>query len=326
MAGKYLMGYDVGTTGSKGVIIDQDGTVLASKVMEHGVSVPRPAWAEQDAEEIYWGEFKIIARQLLAEARIDPKDIAGIGVSGLTPDIVPVDREGNAIRPCIIYMDRRAVDECQWTMEKFGDKVFEISGNIADPYFAGYKAMWFARNEKDRYQQTWKMLNSHAFIILKLTGEAVVDHGVAGLTAPFFDQKKLQWSEEMVEGCGIDMAKLPTPYAAHQVVGTVRRKAAEETGLAEGTPVVAGGGVDASASAFSVGMVDPGIRPACTGPPTAGRSCCRNPSSTIVSSTSPISYREPTWPWPVWEPAAPLSSGTGTISPPWKRKWKHSGA
>ncbi|HHW92089.1 MAG TPA: FGGY-family carbohydrate kinase [Firmicutes bacterium] len=258
MPGRYLLGYDIGTMGSKGVIIDQDGTVLASKTMEHGVSVPRPAWAEQDAEEIYWGEFKLIARQLLAEARIDPKEIAGIGVSGLTPDIVPVDREGNAIRPCIIYMDRRAVAECQWTMDKFGDKVFEISGNIADPYFAGYKAMWFARNEKERYQQTWKMLNSHAFVILKLTGEAVVDHGVAGLTAPFFDQKKLEWSGEMVEGCGLDMAKLPQPYAAHEVVGTVRRQAAEETGLAEGTPVIAGGGVDASASAFSVGMVDPG--------------------------------------------------------------------
>ena len=106
MAGKYLMGYDVGTTGSKGVIIDQDGTVLASKVMEHGVSVPRPAWAEQDAEEIYWGEFKIIARQLLAEARIDPKDIAGIGVSGLTPTLFPLT--GRERHPALYHLHGQA--------------------------------------------------------------------------------------------------------------------------------------------------------------------------------------------------------------------------
>ncbi|NLT16287.1 MAG: FGGY-family carbohydrate kinase [Clostridiales bacterium] len=258
MADRYLLGYDIGTMGSKGVIIDEGGRVLASKTMEHGVSVPRPAWAEQDAEELYWGEFKKITRQLLAEAHIDPKQIAGIGVSGLTPDIVPVDREGNAVRPCIIYMDRRATAECDIAMEKFGGKVFEVSGNIADPYFAGYKAMWYARNEKERYDRTWKLLNSHAFVVLKLTGEAVVDYGVAGLNAPFFDQKQLKWSGEMIEGCGMDTDKFPTAYAAHEVVGTVRRRAAEETGLAEGTPVIAGGGVDASSSAFSVGMVGPG--------------------------------------------------------------------
>jgi len=86
MAGRYLLGYDIGTMGSKGVIIDVEGNVLASKTMEHGVSVPRPAWAEQDAEALYWGEFKLITRQLIAEARIDPKEIAGVGVSGLTPE------------------------------------------------------------------------------------------------------------------------------------------------------------------------------------------------------------------------------------------------
>jgi xylulokinase len=258
MAGRYLLGYDIGTMGSKGVIIDVEGNVLASKTMEHGVSVPRPAWAEQDAEALYWGEFKLITRQLIAEARIDPKEIAGVGVSGLTPDIIPVDREGNQVRPCIIYMDRRAMEECDIAMNKFGGKVFEVSGNIADPYFAGYKAMWFARNEKERYKETWKMVNSHAFVILKLTGEAVVDYGVAGLVAPFFDKKKLEWSGQMIEGLEMDISKIPTAYAAHTVVGKVRRQAAEDTGLAEGTPVIAGGGVDASSSAFSVGMVEPG--------------------------------------------------------------------
>jgi xylulokinase len=259
MGGNYLLGFDIGTNGSKGVLIDLEGNVLGSRTTEHGVSVPRPAWAEQDAEKLYWEEFVTIVRRLLADTRIDPKEIAGIGVSGLTPDAIPVDREGNALRPCIMYMDRRAIDEVEFAKNKFGEsKVFDVCANIGDPYYAGYKAMWVARNEKDIYDRTWKFLNSHAYVVLKLTGEAVVDYGVAGLNAPFFDQKKLAWSGEMIEGCELDVDKFPAAFPAHEVVGKVRKAAAEITGLAEGTPVIAGGGCDASASAFSVGMVDPG--------------------------------------------------------------------
>ncbi|MCG0276534.1 MAG: FGGY-family carbohydrate kinase [Thermosediminibacteraceae bacterium] len=256
---KLLLGFDVGTSGSKGVIITCDGEVVASASAEHGVDVPQPAWAEQDPEAIYWGDFKLIVAKMLSQARIDPKRIAGIGVSGLTPDVAPIDRDGNVVRPCIIYMDRRATAECEWVRENIGEeKVFEISGNAIDPYFAGYKILWYARNERQNYERTWKMLNSHAYIIFKLTGEAVVDYGVAGLTAPLFDIRKMKWSEEMCDVCGIDINKLPDPYPAHQVIGQVTEKAAAETGLAPGTPVVAGGGVDASCSAFSVGMIEPG--------------------------------------------------------------------
>ncbi|MDK2784816.1 MAG: ribulokinase [Bacillota bacterium] len=256
---QYLLGFDVGTSGSKGVIVTLDGRVVATASAEHGVDVPRPAWAEQDPEAVYWGDFKKIVKKMLADSRVNPQEIAGIGVSGLTPDMAPVDREGKAVRPCIIYMDRRATAECDWAKEHLGEgKIFEVSGNAVDPYFAGYKMMWYARHERENYERTWKMLNSHAYIIFKLTGEAVIDYGVAGLTAPLFDIKNLKWSEEMCAACGIDMEKLPKPYPAHEVVGTVSDVAAKETGLAMGTPVIAGGGVDASCSAFSVGMIEPG--------------------------------------------------------------------
>ncbi|MDI3522945.1 MAG: ribulokinase, partial [Bacillota bacterium] len=240
---EYLLGFDVGTSGSKGVIITRDGAVVAAAAAEHGVDVPRPAWAEQDPEAVYWADFKKIVKKMLADSRVSPQEIAGIGVSGLTPDMAPVDHEGRAVRPCIIYMDRRATAECGWAKEHLGeDKIFAVSGNAVDPYFAGYKMMWYARNERENYERTWKMLNSHAYIIFKLTGEAVIDYGVAGLTAPLFDIKNLKWSEEMCAACGIDPAKLPRPCPAHEVVGTVSEAAAKETGLAMGTPVIAGGG------------------------------------------------------------------------------------
>ncbi len=96
-------------------------------------------------------------------------------------------------------------------MEKFGGKVFEVSGNIADPYFAGLQGHVVRpqMKRKGTGQWTWKLLNSHAFVVLKLTGEVVVDYGVAGLNAPFFDQKQLKWSGEMIEGCGMDTDKFP---------------------------------------------------------------------------------------------------------------------
>ncbi len=257
--GNYLMGFDVGTSGSKGVIISTDGQVVATGEVEHGVDFPKPAWAEQDPEAVYWGDFIKITRNMLAASQINPKDIKGIGVSGLTPDVAPVDKSGRPVRPCIIYMDRRGTEECDWVKKNIGeDKVFEVSGNAIDPYFAGYEMIWYARNEKENYAKTWKMLNSHAYVILKLTGKATIDVGVAGLTAPLFDIRALKWSEEMCELCGIDIDKLPEIYQAHEVVGTVTKSAAEETGLAEGTPVVAGGGCDASCSALSVGMIEPG--------------------------------------------------------------------
>jgi len=259
MEKKYLLGYDIGTSGSKGVIIDLAGNVLASGSMEHNVEIPRPAWAEQNAETIYWGEFQSIVKSIIQKAKINPEEIAGIGVSGLTPDAIPVDKSGNALRNCIIYMDRRATAECDWCAKEIGeDAIFNVAANIIDPYYAGYKCMWVKNNEPDVYAKTWKFLNSHAFVVLKLTGQAVVDKGVAGLFAPFFNNYELKWDEEMIKRCGMDPDKFPKAYNASDVVGYVTTEAAEKCGLCPGIPVVAGGGVDASASGLSTGMTTPG--------------------------------------------------------------------
>ncbi len=259
MEKKYLLGYDIGTSGSKGVIIDLAGSVIASASLEHDVEIPRPAWAEQNADILYWGEFQTIVNTIVKKAKIDPLEIAGIGVSGLTPDAIPVDKSGKALRNCIIYMDRRATAECEWVENEVGkDGIFSVAGNIADPYYAGYKCMWVKNNEPEIYQNTWKFLNSHAYVVLKLTGQAVVDKGVAGLFAPFYNNYELRWDEEMIRRCGMDPDKFPKDYNAAEVVGYVTTEAAEKCGLAPGIPVIAGGGVDASASGLSTGMINPG--------------------------------------------------------------------
>ena len=145
MSKKFLLGYDVGTSGSKGVILDLSGKILASATTVHDVEYPRPNWAEQDADVVYWGEFQTICQKIVKDSNIDPADIAGIGISGLSPDSLPVDRDGNALRNCLLYCDRRALEECDWVEKNIGaEEVFRISGNQIDAYYAGYKCMWVA--------------------------------------------------------------------------------------------------------------------------------------------------------------------------------------
>jgi sugar (pentulose or hexulose) kinase len=257
MSSELLLGVDIGTLGSKGVLIDTNGRVLAEHFIEHGINVVRPGWIEQDPEACYWQDFKAIVRYLLRASKSGPRDIAAVGVSSLSPDVVAIDKAGKPIRPCMIYMDRRAEKECEWVKENVGsEKVFELTANAIDSYFSGYKAMWYLNHEPENFRKTWKILNANEYVIHKLTGKAAIDYGTATIFAPFFDYKKKKWSDEMCQLVKMDIDKLPTPCEAHDVVGEVTREG-EETELAVGTPVVAGG-ADAMQSALSVGVLNSG--------------------------------------------------------------------
>jgi len=255
----YLLGIDIGTSSTKGVLIDVRGNVLAEAAVEHDIRVLKPGWVEQDPDECYWRDFKIIAKTLMAKANITPNEIAGIGISGLSPVIVPIDRAGNVIRPALIYSDRRAVNESKMVTEKLGlEQVIKITGNIPDPYFGGYKLIWYMRNEPENYRKTWKVLNAEKYVILKLTGEAVIDRSTATLYAPYYDWRLQRWSEEISSMVGGGLELLPDKICEScEIVGYVTREAAAESGLIEGIPVIAGG-VDALASAYSVGVISEG--------------------------------------------------------------------
>lgn len=258
MSDQYLFGIDIGTFGSKGVLIDLDGKIYAEHFIEHGVNVVKPGWVEQDPDQCYWRDFKTITKILLGHSKIEPEDIAAIGISSLAPDMLPVDSDGKPVRPCMIYMDRRAEKECKWVRDNIGfEKVFEITGNAIDSYFAGYKILWYLNNEPENYSRTWKILNADKYVIYKLTGEAVIDHVTATIFAPLFDYKREEWSEEICQVAGVDIDKLPKSFEPQEVVGEVDSKGEKETGLAEGTPIVAGA-PDAMESSLSVGILKKG--------------------------------------------------------------------
>ena len=260
MSGKkeFLLGVDIGTLGSKGVIIDLEGHVLADCFIEHGINILRPGWVEQDPESCYWGDFKKIVGSLINGSGIDPGNIIGIGVSSLSPDAAPIDGDGNPVRPALIYMDRRAVEECRVAEETVGkEKIHKITGNAVDPYFAGYKMLWYMRNEPGNHKRTWKILNACKYVVFKLTDTPSIDLSNAVLNAPFFDYLGKRWSEEICDALGFDKDKLPDAFELGAVIGEVSEKASRETGLAAGTPVVSCA-PDAVMSYLSVGGVEAG--------------------------------------------------------------------
>ena len=251
---KYLLGVDIGTGSSKGVLIEADtGTVFAQASIMHGASLPYPGWVEQDAEEIWWGEFVQITRELLQESEVNPLDILGVGVSGIGPCVLPVDEDFNPLRPAILYgIDTRATAEVdQYLFELGEEEVFRRSGSSLDSSSLAPKILWLANNEPDVYDNARWFLTSQNFIVARLTGKASIDNYSASTYSPIIEVENRQWIDQTTAGIN-PIDKLPQKYWTTEIIGGVTPNAALITGLAQGTPVI-GGTIDAAAEAVSIG-------------------------------------------------------------------------
>ena len=257
MGGSLLLGVDIGTSGSKGVLIDTEGRILGEGYFEHDVSRPRPGWAEHDPEKIWWGDFMKVTRRILKGSKVDPSDIEGVCISGLCPDVAPVDKEGRPVRPGILYADVRPVEEIREGKETIGDeRSLNMTGNIISTQSTWPKMLWIKKKEPENWDRTHKFLSGHSYVVMRLTGVYSQDYTVASMSG-LFDSKDLRWDEGLVDLAGISMDKLPPVCPAHKVVGEITGEAAAEVGLAPGTPVVAGC-CDAVASMLSAGVTENG--------------------------------------------------------------------
>ena len=251
-----LLGVDVGTASSKGVLARPDGTIVATATRAHRMSMPRPGWAEMDAENIWWGDVAAISRELVARA--DGARVAGICVSGLGPSVVVTDRETRPLRDAILYgIDMRATAEIAELTERLGEQViFERCGKALSTQAVGPKLLWIRRNEPDVWSGVARWYSANGYVVAKLTGEYVIDHHTASQCDPLYDLAGSAWAEDFAAEVAPGLA-LPRLAWPSEVVGTVTAEAAAQTGLAEGTPVAAGT-VDAWAEAFSAGVREPG--------------------------------------------------------------------
>jgi xylulokinase len=257
MAGELLLGVDIGTYSSKGVLCAPNGEVLAEAAIEHGLSLPRPGWAEHDAESIWWGEFVMLTKSLLGE-RFTGEDIGGVAVSAIGACVLPVDAQGKPLRQGILYgIDTRATDEIAWLNGHFGEEpMFDLGGMALTSQAIGPKILWMRRREPEVYSAAHMFLASSSYMVYRLTGRFVMDYHTASYYNPLFDLRNLRWDYRFAEPI-VDLKRLPDLMWADQIAGEVIAAAAAETGLKAGTPVTVGT-IDAAAEAVSVGVAEPG--------------------------------------------------------------------
>ena len=253
-----LLGIDLGTGSSKGVLATPDGQIVATAVRPrpHSMSMPFPGWAEVDAVEVWWQDVVALSRELVPQAA--GAEIAAVCVSGVGPCLVLTDEEGRPVRPAILYgIDSRATAEIAELDEKLGSAaVLQRCGTPLTTQAVGPKALWVRRHEPDTWQSATRWFNSSSFVAFRLTGEYVLDHHTASQSVPLYDIEANAWFDEWYDEV-MDPIARPRLVWPSEVVGSVTADAAEQTGLPVGTPVCAGT-VDAWAEAFSGGVRAPG--------------------------------------------------------------------
>lgn len=254
--GQLLLGIDIGTSACKIAVFEKNGTVIAAGSGDYPVYYPQPGWAEQNPDE-WWTAVCETIKTLLQKNHIDAQEIAGVGIDGQSWSAIPIDQEGNVLANTPIWMDTRAQDICDRINREIGEEnIFALTGNSLQPSYTTAKILWYKENLPQMYEKIDKILQSNAFIAYRLTG--TLSHDMSqGYGVHCFDMKNGCWNDEMCEKMGIPISFLPELVPSHQVVGTVTAKAAEKTGLAEGTPVVAGG-LDAACGTLGAGVIHVG--------------------------------------------------------------------
>jgi xylulokinase len=251
-----LLGLDIGTSSSKAVLARPDGTVVASAERAHELSLPRPGWAEHDAEAVWWADVRALCAALLPQA--GGAAIAGVCVSGIGPCVVPCDAALQPLRPAILYgVDTRAEAEVAELSERYGaEAIVARGGSLLSSQALGPKLLWLQRHEPEVWATAGGWYMASSFVVARLTGEYVLDHHSASQCDPLYDLGAGAWNEAWAQEIapGVPLPRLVWPW---EPVGEVTVAAASVTGLPAGAPVMAGT-IDAWAEAFSVGVRRPG--------------------------------------------------------------------
>jgi xylulokinase len=251
------MGIDVGTGGTRALLVDERGSVEAAFTAPHEeMRMERPLWAEQRPEN-WWDAAAAAIQGALREAGATGSDVKAVGLSGQMHGLVLLDRDYAVIRPSLIWCDQRSQPQVDAINTKLGRE--RVLDYIANPVLTGFtlpKLLWVRDNEPRNFERARKMLLPKDYVRFRLTGEFATEVSDASGTA-VFDVVKRRWSFEMMDALGLDRAILPACHESAEVTGKVTQVAAHATGLAAGTPVVGGGG-DQASSAVGNGIVEAG--------------------------------------------------------------------
>jgi xylulokinase len=256
MHNEYLLGIDIGTSGCKIAAFTPDGEVAFQCTEKYETLYPAKDCVEQNPLD-WWAAVCRGTQRMFAQTAIHPHEVKGIGVDGQSWSMIPVDVTGQVLRNSMIWMDRRAVSQCEQMKHSVGEeRIFAVSGNPLSPSYTTGKILWMKEHEPELYARTHKVLQCNSFIVFQLTG--IVSHDLSqGYGIHAFDMQTGTWDIELCRELGIDPELLPELYGCSDIVGTVNEEAAASSGLLIGTPVVAGG-LDAACGTLGVGAIHDG--------------------------------------------------------------------
>ena len=254
----FWLGLDIGTGGSRAIIMDETGAVRAAATAEHApMTQLQPTWAEQDPED-WWRAAQEAIRSSLAQAGLSGSEITGVGLSGQMHGAVLLDAGYKVIRPSIIWCDQRSQKQADWFTERLGAKrLIEITCNPALTGFTVPKLLWVRDNEPENYRRMRILLLPKDYVRFRLTGEFATEVSDAAGTL-LLDVPRRQWSSEILQTLEMTTGQLPLVAESHEPTAAISSTTAGLTGLKKGTPVVGGGG-DQAAGGVGNGIVESGI-------------------------------------------------------------------
>ncbi len=250
---EYLLGVDLGTSGTKTVLFDVNGQAIASETIEYPLHQPQNGWAEQ-APEDWWDAARNTIRSVIEQSGVDAADIKGLGISGQMHGLVLLDADGNVLREAILWCDGRTQDECDEITNTIGrERLIQITANPALTGFTAGKILWVRKHEPELWAKVRHILLPKDYVRFKLTGEYASEMSDASGTN-LLDVPNRCWSKEILDALNIDDNLMPRLTESSDVAGYITSEAAQVTGLVPGTPV-AGGAGDNAAAAVGTGVV-----------------------------------------------------------------------
>ncbi len=253
----YLLGLDIGTSGVKALLISVEGKVVGSTTYSYPLSTPQSGWAEQNPED-WWGATRKAIREVLEEKKVKKGELKGISLSGQMHSSVFLDKNREVIRPAILWSDSRTSKQCAEIHERAGglEGLIELVSNQAFEGFTAPKVLWLRENEPENYKKLRHLLLPKDYIRYKLTGEIKTEASDAAGTI-LLDVEKKEWSQSLLDKLGIDSNILPEILDSIDIAGEISGKAAQQTGIEKGIPVIAGG-ADNACGAVGSGIVKEG--------------------------------------------------------------------
>ncbi len=258
MANKYIIGIDIGTTGCKSIMVDANGQLICSATEEYPLYTPNPGWAEQNPGD-WWDATVKTLQRIIKESAVPTEEIKGIGLSGQMHGLVPLDKDGEVVRPAFLWNDQRTEKQCREIIAAAGGEkeLLKYTNNSMLPGYTGGKILWLMQEEPGNFKKSKIFLNPKDYIRYKLTGKFATEVSDASGTG-LFDVENRRWSEELLEILKIPKKLLPQCYESPEVTGYVTVEVSTLAGLKENTPVVGGGG-DSVVQTTGTGLINEGI-------------------------------------------------------------------